>query len=714
MSYDPFMLNDIFNFTWEPVEGRLNGILRGYKVRWKQVKSNKYYIRNINNSTTNSASNRRRRRSVSDIITEIRLTNLSLYTNYSFEVAAITVAVGKFSDKYYFMSQEGVPTAPPGNVRSYNTSSRSIFVSWTRPNKSEIHGVLKGYEISYTPADNANATRKVMLCHLNTSYELTRLRIFTLYNITVAAFTIKGIGNESQLLQVYTAEEAPQAPPENVTAVAVNGSSIRVSWGPVPKDKRNGIITRYRVQFGSRTLKNVTNGTRQVRETQNSVVIGDLEMFVTYSFRVQACTKIGRGNFSEPVNQTTTQTVPNIILKLYGTPSNSSINVTWKVIDKPFGLYTPDKYEINSCTVNDSCPSGSCLTNITSKNWHEFTNLRGGTTHKFKVGPIELSARDGTVLTYPEGNFSEQINVTTKEGAPTRSPFNVTAFPHSQSSIKITWDEVDPCHRNGKITGYNLEVYNSSEHRIRAIDFNDTTPREGIVKNLVFANYSVRVRAFTVAGYGPFSQLKNTTTHKPAPNFVPQILNVTATGNTTINVKWNCTGIPPSDFAGYSVWYNSTTYPEPKDVGRQPCETNLTGLKPFTDYIISVAARTTQPGNYSKGRSAKTLEGVPVKEPEVKVEILESSSVSITWNPIPERFRNGIIKGYRIEYHPEEENKTAVPKVNELNENFTFHILKSLRKFTTYTIKVAAYTKAGIGPLFIETFKTSDDCKSVD
>ena len=91
--------------------------------------------------------------------------------------------------------------------------------------------------------------------------------------------------------------------------------------------------------------------------------------------------------------------------------------MTWKVIDKPFGLYTPNKYEIkSSCTVNDSCQPGSCLTNITSKIWHEFTNLRGGTTHKFKVRPIELSARDGTVLTYPERNFSEQINVTTKEG----------------------------------------------------------------------------------------------------------------------------------------------------------------------------------------------------------------------------------------------------------------------------------------------------------
>lgn len=94
-----------------------------------------------------------------------------------------------------------------------------------------------------------------------------------------------------------------------------------------------------------------------------------------------------------------------------------------------------------------------------------------------------------------------------------------------------------------------------------------------------------------------------------APNFVPQILRVTATGNTTINVKWNCTGIPPGDLAGYSVWYNSTTDARRKNVDRQPCETNLTGLKPFTDYTISVAARTTQPGNYSKERSAKTLEG---------------------------------------------------------------------------------------------------------
>ena len=103
---------------------------------------------------------------------------------------------------------------------------------------------------------------------------------------------------------------------------------------------------------------------------------------------------------------------------------------------------------------------------------------------------------------------------------------------------------------------------------------------------------------------------------------------------------------------------------------------------------------------------------MPEEAPKVEVEILESSSVFITWKPIPENSRNGIIKGYYIEYYPEDENKTA--KKNLVNENFTSFNLKSLRKFTTYTIKVAAYTKAGIGPLSSKTFKTGEDCKSVD
>lgn len=76
----------------------------------------------------------------------------------------------------------------------------------------------------------------------------------------------------------------------------------------------------------------------------------------------------------------------------------------------------PDKYEIESCAVSDSCKGGSCMKNTTSTDWHKLLDLRSNSTHKFRVRAINLTARDRTVLTHPEGNFSEHIEVTTKEG----------------------------------------------------------------------------------------------------------------------------------------------------------------------------------------------------------------------------------------------------------------------------------------------------------
>jgi len=46
-----------------------------------------------------------------------------------------------------------------------------------------------------------------MLCSCNTSIKLINLIVFKPYNITVAAFTSAGIGNESEIIQIWTDEE---------------------------------------------------------------------------------------------------------------------------------------------------------------------------------------------------------------------------------------------------------------------------------------------------------------------------------------------------------------------------------------------------------------------------------------------------------------------------------------------------------------------------
>ena len=102
---------------------------------------------------------------------------------------------------------------------------------------------------------------------------------------------------------------------------------------------------------------------------------------------------------------------------------------------------------------------------------------------------------------------------------------------------------------------------------------------------------------------------------------------------------------------------------------------------------------------------------MPTAAPDVTWEILHSSAVRITWQRIPKPNRSGIIQGYHIEYHPED-NKTAVLKENIQNEDLLSTVLNSLKKFSRYNIKVSAYTTVGDGPADNETFKTGDDSKS--
>ena len=81
---------------------------------------------------------------------------------------------------------------------------------------------------------------------------------------------------------------------------------MRVKWDKVPETKRNGIITEYTIGLfnGSLSLRNIT----LYGEDNLTVVIEDLDMFVTYKVRALASTTAGSGDFSSPVDAITNQT----------------------------------------------------------------------------------------------------------------------------------------------------------------------------------------------------------------------------------------------------------------------------------------------------------------------------------------------------------------------------------------------------------------------
>ena len=85
------------------------------------------------------------------------------------------------------------PDSPPQNVRGRNTSSTSILVMWAEVPADQQNGIITGYTITYqSQTENDNGT--VLVNGSVRQTELTNLKEYVNYNITVFASTVKGDG----------------------------------------------------------------------------------------------------------------------------------------------------------------------------------------------------------------------------------------------------------------------------------------------------------------------------------------------------------------------------------------------------------------------------------------------------------------------------------------------------------------------------------------
>ena len=94
---------------------------------------------------------------------------------------------------------------------------------------------------------------------------------------------------------VFSLLPVPTKPPTNVKVVSGTLSSLKVSWGPIPKDDRNGIILGYVVFY-----RKGSSGkwSEHVMNLTYAKELTGLTSGKSYSVRVAGYTKIGRGTRS--------------------------------------------------------------------------------------------------------------------------------------------------------------------------------------------------------------------------------------------------------------------------------------------------------------------------------------------------------------------------------------------------------------------------------
>lgn len=622
--------------------------------------------------------------------------------------------------KHVFVS---VLLVDPVNVTNITASSSSVGLSWKPPDTNELMEPIAEYRLEVV--DLLRGVRRNLTFNSSTTnVNLGFLKPFTSYEFQVFGSTSTWQGKITDTISVTTQEDAPSQPPRNFTFQRSTSWELTLEWTPVHQFFINGKLRGYKVKYKkteslSATWTTVVINVNETQRSRRKRSVADeamtfnlegLEAYTNYTVLVLAFT-IKDGVPTLATNFTTAQDAPNhapVNITAHNT-SSTRIKVTWQPI--------PPSH-VNGILI------GYCVKYRRAEKVNENISMVmvNSTTMsveliglgKYKLYSIQVSGRTAVGF----GNYSDALFVHTDQDVPDDPPSNIRAIGTEPTVIKAYWLPVWKETRNGVCLGYKLNLFASPGHKIRNYTVSASVLSLEITGLEVWTNYSIKMAAFTIAGVGKWSDAILVDTTEETPNKPPANLTGYAKNSTSISVKWDPPVLPNirGVLRGYAVYYkeapNSVHPSMLKNITVDMSVTYalLINLHKYTEYFIWVTAFTTQNGEMSQSISVKTLEDVPDRPPSfITYSSPSSTTVLLNWGSVPPRFKNGIIRGFKIEYQEKKPNAMVEARERML-VNWVF--LDNLQKFTVYTVRVRAFNVLGYGPAINTTIITNQDVPS--
>uniref|UniRef100_A0A674MWV8 Roundabout, axon guidance receptor, homolog 2 (Drosophila) n=1 Tax=Takifugu rubripes TaxID=31033 RepID=A0A674MWV8_TAKRU len=223
-------------------------------------------------------------------------------------------------------------------VRLHNPvvlSPTAIQVTWTVDRQSQF---IQGYRVLYRQSSGLPSPGPWLTQDVKVPSErgvvLAALKKGIVYEIKARPYFNEFQGMDSESRTARTTEEAPSAPPQQVTVLTVgnqNSTSISISWDPPPPDHQNGIIQEYKIWcLGNESRFHVN---KTVDAAIRSVVVGGLQVGVVYRVEVAASTSAGVGVKSEPQSIIIGKEFRDVII--HGNRNNSITEQITDVVKQP-------------------------------------------------------------------------------------------------------------------------------------------------------------------------------------------------------------------------------------------------------------------------------------------------------------------------------------------------------------------------------------------
>ncbi|XP_061578770.1 phosphatidylinositol phosphatase PTPRQ [Cololabis saira] len=611
------------------------------------------------------------------------VSDLSPFTEYTFRVSAsTTVGEGPPTDTTEKTSEQ-VPSSVL-EVSYQNISSTSILVSWVPP--LNPNGRITHYTIYGLTLHNNQALKWVTN---STSMLISDLDKYTAYKLRVAASTVVGESSlsEEDDIFVYTLEDEPDSPPENLAVVDTSPSTATLTWS-APK-KANGMIQHYEVLYENETYSALIN------TTSNRSTLISLKPFSYYNVSVRAYTRYGHGNqTSDTLYLLSGEDVPGSppYDLTYESVSPDEVNVTWWPPLLPNGVITHYSLELWNSTHSLNLSSSTTSIHI--------TDLRKYAQYRIVV---QAHTRAGS------GNHSsEPLNITTLEDAPDAPPQFLHARKLSDYEVELSWQP--PLQANSDILYYIVRVWNDTTEL-----WQNVTETSVVINVDSESRYNASVSSWT----------------RLEPSDPPQnvtFVNVTAS---SVTLSWQPPTEPNGIIVHYTIYYtvNNTVMKQRVPVSDLPPR-----VSPSSPFIYTLPSLTGG-SNYTIWMASSTLQGdgavqsepftllLPEDVPSDPVSNLtaqnfSSTAIIVSWDPPTEP--NGrpyyllTLQEAGIFSDITSQGTPAVNKTTNKTTKDNVYLFTRLRKHFPYVLTVTPAT--GAGPAYNHTstmyLRTDDDIPS--
>ncbi|XP_015494375.1 neogenin isoform X7 [Parus major] len=293
------------------------------------------------------------------------------------------------------------------------------------------------------------------------------------------------------------------------------------------------------------------------------------------------------------------------------------------------------------------------------------------------------------------------------------APRDVVATLVSTRFIRLTWRPPASDPQGDNLT-YSIFYTKEGINRERVENTSRPGETQVMIQNLMPETvYVFRVVAQNRHGPGESSALLKVATQPevqlpgPAPN-----IRAFSGSPTSVTVTWETPLSGNGDIQNYKLYYMEKGQHTEQDVDVGGLSHTVTGLKKFTEYSFRVVAYNKHgPGVSTHDVVVRTLSDVPSAPPQnLTLEVRNSKSILLQWQPPPAGTHSGQITGYKIRYRKVSRKSDVTESVGGTQLS---QLIEGLERGTEYSFRVAAMTINGTGPatdwVSAETFESDLD-----